>query len=66
MATRRASWKVSKATGNLTFVEKISATQGLLNRFTFYGDEGDAERLAALLNKLETQLWKLSILKTKD
>lgn len=51
-APKPTRWGVVKAAGGCTFVEKWGA-KGLLERFTFRFDDGDAERLAKLLNQLE-------------
>ena len=45
-------WTVAKATGGCTVVEKWGA-KGLVDRFTFRNDDGDAERLAKLLNRID-------------
>lgn len=45
-------WNAVRATGGCTFVEKWGA-KGLLERFTFRFDDGDAVRLAELLNRLD-------------
>ena len=45
-------WNAVQATGGCTFVEK-SGAKGLLERFTFRFDDGDAARLANLLNRLD-------------
>jgi hypothetical protein len=51
-APKPTRWNVAKTTGGCTFVEKWGA-KGLLERFTFRFDDGEAERLAKLLNRLD-------------
>jgi len=51
---RPKGWNVVQAAGGYTFVEKWGAS-GLLERFSFRFDDGDARRLARLLNRLDKE-----------
>lgn len=50
----KPGWQAVKATGGYTFVEKRGAKGEFKKRFSFFMDQdGEAERLAALLRKLD-------------
>lgn len=45
-------WRAVKATGGVTFVEKRGKS-GVIEKFALHFDDGDAERLVKLLNRMD-------------